>query len=311
MIFQKLRIGARYSKKELSILLDNSNIAIIREGIFNYSRSETLFFVDLEKQGKEERFHFEDYFQGDYFHWDSQTTQHINTPKIQEIVRGTRTPHLFVRLRQKVRSRTQPFIYCGRLKYEEHEPGTAKPVHMIFQNIDYNDDTEDLGLLEIYNWRPEKAGKTSTSKISKNQVISQNRVQNYKKPNRTERSGLVTSRVGQGYYRQNVRAKWNNTCPVTGCKVLRVLIASHIVPWSECNSEQRLDVENGILLSPNADSLFDRHLISFSDEGQLLFSEHIQNDLKLLGIPANTQIPVSEGMKPYLQKHRMRFHEIN
>ena len=38
---------------------------------------------------------------------------------------------------------------------------------MIFQNIDYNDDTEDLGLLEIYNWRPEKAGKTSTSKISR------------------------------------------------------------------------------------------------------------------------------------------------
>ncbi len=311
MIFQKLRIGARYSKKELSILLDNPNISIIREGVYNYSRSESLFFVDLEKQGKEERFHFEDYFQGDYFHWDSQTTQHINTPKIQEIVRGTRTPHLFVRLRQKVRSKTQPFIYCGRLKYEEYEPGTAKPVHMIFQNIDYNDDTEDLGLLEIYNWRPEKAGKTSTSKISKNQVISQNRVQNYKKPNRTERSGLVTSRVGQGYYRQNIRAKWNNTCPVTGCKVLGVLIASHIVPWSECNSEQRLDVENGILLSPNADSLFDRHLISFSDEGNLMVSEHIQNDLKRLGISADTQIPISEGMKPYLRKHRMRFNEKN
>lgn len=311
MIFHKLKIGAQYSKKELSILLDNSNIAIVREGIFNYSRSETLFFVDLEKQGKEERFHFEDYFQGDYFHWDSQTTQHINTPKIQEIVRGTRTPHLFVRLRQKERSRTQPFIYCGRLKYEEHEPDTAKPVHLIFQNIDYNDDSDDLGLLEIYNWRPEKAGKTSTSKISKNQVISQNRIQNYKKPNKTERSGLVTSRVGQGYYRQNIRAKWNNTCPVTGCKVLGVLIASHIVPWSECNSEQRLDVENGILLSPNADSLFDRHLISFSDEGHLLVSEHIKNDLKRLGIPADTQIPISEGMKPYLRKHRMRFNEIN
>ena len=77
MIFQKLRIGARYSKKELSILLDNPNISIIREGVYNYSRSESLFFVDLEKQGKEERFHFA------YFHWDSQTTQHINTPKIQ------------------------------------------------------------------------------------------------------------------------------------------------------------------------------------------------------------------------------------
>ena len=74
--FSKAKNRRSVLKKELSILLDNPNISIIREGVYNYSRSESLFFVDLEKQGKEERFHFEDYFQGDYFHWDSQTTQH-------------------------------------------------------------------------------------------------------------------------------------------------------------------------------------------------------------------------------------------
>ena len=41
-------------------------------------------FVDLEKADKEKRFHFNDFFEEDFFHWDTQTTQHINSPKIQE-----------------------------------------------------------------------------------------------------------------------------------------------------------------------------------------------------------------------------------
>ena len=81
MSFKDLVIGDLYSKKDLSIIFDNSNIKIIREGIYNLSQTETFFFVDLEKKGKEQRFHFDDFFEGDYFHWDSQTTQHINTPK--------------------------------------------------------------------------------------------------------------------------------------------------------------------------------------------------------------------------------------
>jgi hypothetical protein len=37
-------------------------------------------------------------FEGDFFHWDSQTTQHINTPKIKEIISGSRIPYLFIRI---------------------------------------------------------------------------------------------------------------------------------------------------------------------------------------------------------------------
>ena len=46
-------------------------------------------------------------------------------------------------------------------------------------------------------------------------------------------------------------------------KIKSILISSHILPWSQCNDEQKLDVDNGILLSPNVDSLFDKYLISF------------------------------------------------
>ena len=128
---------------------------------------------------------------------------------------------------------------------------------------------------------------------------------NYNKPNVTERTGLVTSRVGQGYYRQQILEKWNNTCPVTKCNVPEILISSHIVPWKNSNQDERLDPENGILLSPNVDSLFDKHIISFTDEGEIILSTRItRNDLELLGIDLNVKINITKGMKQYLTKHR-------
>ena len=254
MSFEKMVIGDLYSKSDLSEIFDNPNIKIIREGIYNLNPNDSFFFVDLEKKGKEDRFHFDDFFEEEFFHWDSQTTQHINTPKIQEIVNEKRTPHLFIRVVPRIKNKTQPFVYCGRLKYVEFEEGTSKPVHIIFQNIDFQDETVNQNLIDVYTWKPGKIGKTTKSKISKKGIVSKERQRNYTKPNQTERSGLVTTRVGQGYYRQQIRIKWNNQCPVTGSSLIGILISSHIVPWSECNNEERLDVENGILLSPNVDS---------------------------------------------------------
>ena len=50
--------------------------------------------------------------------------------------------------------------------------------------------------------------------ISKKGIVSDRVI----KPNKTERRGLVTSRVGQGYYRQQILEKWNGTCPVQKVK---------------------------------------------------------------------------------------------
>jgi predicted restriction endonuclease len=68
-----------------------------------------------------------------------------------------------------------------------------------------------------------------------------------------------------------------------------------------------LDVNNGILLSPNVDALFDKHLISFTNEGELLKSSKISlSDLKDLGISLDIKIPINKEMIPYLERHRMR-----
>jgi putative restriction endonuclease len=75
-------------------------------------------------------------------------------------------------------------------------------------------------------------------------------------------------------------------CRITQIADLRLLRASHIKPWRACNNNQeRLDGNNGLLLSPHVDLLFDRGYISVEDDGTLLRSPRIDlADFARLGI---------------------------
>jgi len=128
----------------------------------------------------------------------------------------------------------------------------------------------------------------------------------FRLPNVTERQGLVTSRVGQGAYRKRILHRWDYQCAVTGFEKLEVLIASHIVPWAEASHEERLDVNNGILLSPTYDALFDRHLISFDDRGRILLSDGIESQAyHQIGVTGRESVrQLSSGNQAYLERHR-------
>ena len=77
-------------------------------------------------------------------------------------------------------------------------------------------------------------------------------------PRDTEAERLVVMRVGQDIFRKALMDYWNGTCPLTGITDPALLRASHIVPWSECETDSlRLDVYNGILLSSLWDAAFD------------------------------------------------------
>ena len=128
-------------------------------------------------------------------------------------------------------------------------------------------------------------------------------------PNETERKGLVTSRVGQGAYRKRIIHRWEYKCAVTKFDDLRILIASHIVPWSESTDIERLDVDNGLLLSPTYDALFDRHLISFEHNGKIILSDTIEMQAyQKIGVTGLETIPnLSQYNLNYLDRHRVRF----
>lgn len=94
---------------------------------------------------------------------------------------------------------------------------------------------------------------------------------------KTEREAIIIARIGQGIFRENLIKKYDGRCVVTGIDDKRILIASHIKPWSVSTNEQRLSAENGILLSPLYDKLFDVGLITFNEEGQIVFSKELEN----------------------------------
>ena len=126
----------------------------------------------------------------------------------------------------------------------------------------------------------------------------------------THRQTLIKARIGQGQFRSDLISRWR-TCSVTGFGPVTVLVASHIIPWCKCaTNAERLDVNNGLLLTPNIDKLFDRGLISFDPEGRV----HISPKLGLkeaanLGINGTMRLRyVPEAIKPYLHRHMQDGH---
>lgn len=95
----------------------------------------------------------------------------------------------------------------------------------------------------------------------------------------TEKFELRASRYGQGTYKNNL-IQTMDKCPFTGIKERYLLRAGHIKPWAVSNNFERLDGFNGILLTPTYDVLFDRGLITFRDNGELLISPMINEETR-------------------------------
>lgn len=139
-----------------------------------------------------------------------------------------------------------------------------------------------------------------------NRVEEQENTYEMLQPNVTERNGLVTTRVGQGAYRKSILHRWEYKCAATGYSDIKILIASHIKPWRDAIDKERLDVDNGILLSPDFDALFDKHLISFENSGKIILSSQLEtSNYKTLGISGKETIKeLSDGNRLYLNEHR-------
>lgn len=129
------------------------------------------------------------------------------------------------------------------------------------------------------------------------------RIETDKSLNQTERTILVLARRGQGIFRSGLIDYWNG-CAVTGYPDTRLLVASHIKPWSQSDNRERLDSFNGLLLSPNLDKAFDRKLISFDENGEIIISRKLQIPEKL-GIRSNMRIErLTDTHHTYLAIHR-------
>lgn len=122
----------------------------------------------------------------------------------------------------------------------------------------------------------------------------------------TARETLIQARIGQGRFRQDLIDWWGGRCALTGVANPDLIIASHIVPWSQCDNKARLDPKNGLLLAAHIDRLFDKGLISFDKAGGMLISSRLSNlERNVFGLQLGMSLrKITTEHLEYLKKHR-------
>ncbi|MEG2489133.1 HNH endonuclease signature motif containing protein [Anaerorhabdus sp.] len=108
-------------------------------------------------------------------------------------------------------------------------------------------------------------------------------------------------------------------CPITNIcadfsAFSMLFVASHIKRHVDCsNDKESFDVNNGLLLSANADALFDKYMITINEEKELVFSFLLEPDYKLrsellLNSPI-FKLVLNEARMKNLEEHRKIFYK--
>ncbi len=120
----------------------------------------------------------------------------------------------------------------------------------------------------------------------------------------TEKEIWTKVRTLQHKYRNNL-LKTLHYCPITLINDKRLLIASHIKPWCLSNDDEKVDVYNGLILSPLYDKLFDTGLITFSEKKEMFISKTLsKRTIENLGLKQGKyEYLPTEGREQYLQFH--------
>ena len=101
-------------------------------------------------------------------------------------------------------------------------------------------------------------------------------------PDEVQHAGLdrpvhTTARVGQNFFRTTVLSAYDQRCCITGLSIPRLLVASHIVPWSH-DPANRVNPRNGLLLSALHDRAFDAGLLTINDDMTVRVSPAYSDD---------------------------------
>ena len=122
----------------------------------------------------------------------------------------------------------------------------------------------------------------------------------------TEGEHIQKFRIGQNIFRDALMDYWNRACPLTGITSPDLLRSSHIMPWSDCQTNsQRLDVHNGLLLSSLWDAAFDAGLVTFDNEGKALPSARLEKTARgTLDLENAPKLKLRKEHQIYLDYHR-------
>lgn len=126
-------------------------------------------------------------------------------------------------------------------------------------------------------------------------------------PVEEKKPAIRYGREGQDEYRKKLLEECP-FCPITMINEESLLIASHIKPWAVSDTKERIDPNNGFILSPLYDKLFDRGYITFSDDKRVTISNWLSRQVRdRIGIKENQFfqfLPINNARAQYLEYHR-------
>jgi hypothetical protein len=212
-----------------------------------------------------------DYISGEYLFWEGET-RHGNDQRIINAKTTGEAIHLFFRAIHHA-----PFEYKGLVELISSNLLENRPSSFVFRLFHDQSADDDL-----------------STHLNELVVLPE-----------TERESVIKARIGQGIFRKQLLEMWDG-CAVTGIKLPEVLRASHIKPWRDSTNAERTNRYNGLLLLPQYDHLFDKKLISFEDDGQIVKSPVLDRiPLSQLGINENDRIRgLTDDHFPFLHYHR-------
>ena len=279
---KNLRIGNRYTINDIAPILGINPVALKQTGVFKGRDSDAfIILVTLHKRSDTTQYMDILNEESACLFWEGQTNKRI----AEDAFRDGLDCHVFIR-----EYAGNPYVYYGRaliIRSCINNPGI--PSQFLLDLPEYADYQEKIHATEM-NFKEEPVSFFGI----------------------TEKQKMQTIRIKQQSFREGALNLWHGKCAVTGVDDASWLIASHIKPWRESNSQERVDPHNSLLLSPNYDKLFDRGVISFDpDNGKILLPQTMTyplwKNLERLGINDEKHLEfVPDGTDRYLDYHRKR-----
>lgn len=225
-------------------------------GLVRFSNA-TLLLVTLEKDDGG----YDDRFEGEQFHWQSQYRQTRTSKALVDIKNGSVSALLFVRIFAKRRKTAEAFHYLGEVSLKSMEGD--QPVDCVFdvkESLQGRSDSID----QILRWRPlEPADELGAALFQAREGAEQETESLNGQDRRSKELRAIYVRRGQRAFRRKLLKAYGNACAVTGCKITELLEAAHISPYRGDHTNK---VGNGLLLRADLHTLFDLGLLWINEQ---------------------------------------------
>jgi predicted restriction endonuclease len=126
-------------------------------------------------------------------------------------------------------------------------------------------------------------------------------------PDAADYAAWKNQRAGQTQLRRELIRQRKATCQLCGLTVESQLVCSHVKPWASSGNNEKVDLNNTLLLCKQHDGLFDSGLITFNDKGEMQVSSSVSpENLDRMHLPRSFKLHLNGHAQAYMEWHRTK-----